>query len=49
VKSHLTGRVVAELGKTAQYSAPYKVTAKEMEKADTDTMHSNLFNVSPTQ
>ena len=45
----MTAMEMAELGSTAQYKAPYKVTAREMEKADTDTMHSTLFRVSPTQ
>ena len=49
VKLHLTGIVIAELGRIAQYSAPYKVTAIEIEKAETDTMQSSLFNVSPIQ
>jgi len=49
VKSHLRDKEVAVVGRMAQYKAPYKVTAKEMEKADTDTMHNNLFKLSPTQ
>jgi hypothetical protein len=49
VKSHLTGMTVAELGRIAQYSPPYRVTAKEIEKAATEAIHNNLFRESPTQ
>ena len=49
VKSHLTGITCALLGKMAQYSPPYSVTARKMVKVATETKHNNLFKLSPSQ
>jgi len=49
VKSHLILKEEAVLGSIAQYKPPYMETAKNIEKAETDTIQNNLLSVSPTQ